>query len=478
MSGLEIEGEYTSADVKTDEVDEATVEQIEEIVDHEAFRNDVRIMPDAHKGAGTVVGFTMPLGNRVPPNTVGVDIGCGMTAYSLGEGAWSREDAEEIDSRIRERVPMGRETFGDRGFDHGYHLVNDFPWDDCERKLSSLDEALGIGIESPGYGKGYFMNLCERVGESVSRVIYSLGTLGGGNHFIEVSESSETGEHWVVVHSGSRGIGLSIAEYWQERAHEACDDRPDAVRDMLEDIDPRYYKFDLDEVSDEGLLNRVLGGMGEDWKDMDSVRDIHDGEPERIDEVHGQLVSISEYAVENADGSPLDYLEGDEREGYLVDMVFAQTYAEENRRLICDAVAEVLDGEVRDTINSTHNYIDFDDLVIRKGATSVHEGERGVIPFDMSRGSVIVEGKGNDDWNSSAPHGSGRRGSRRWAHDEFDLDSFERSMEGVFSTSVKEETLDECPGAYKDADVVLERIDETAEVVDSLRPVHAIKADG
>lgn len=477
MTGLDIDGEYTRADVKTDEVDEATVEQIKEIVDHKAFRNSVKIMPDAHKGAGTVVGFTMPLGERVPPNTVGVDIGCGMTAYNLGEEAWSRENAEEIDERIRERIPMGRETFGNRDFDHGYHLVNDFPWDECERKLSQLDEALNIDIESPGYGKQYFMDLCERVGERVNRAIYSLGTLGGGNHFVEISESSETGEHWVVIHSGSRGIGLSIAEYWQERAHEACDNRPDVVKERLEDVDPRYYKFDLDEVSDGELLNWVLGGKGEDWKDMESVREIHDGEPEKIEEIHGQLVDISDYAAENSEGSPLDYLEGEEREGYLIDMVFAQTYAEENRRLMCEAVADVLEAEVRDRINSTHNYIDFEDLVIRKGATRVHEGERGVIPFDMSRGSIIVEGKGNEEWNRSAPHGSGRRGSRRWAHEEFDLESFERSMEGVFSTSVNEDTLDECPQAYKDAEVVLERIEETANIVDSLSPVHAIKAD-
>jgi len=211
---------------------------------------------------------------------------------------------------------------------------------------------------------------------------------------------------------------------------------------------------------------------------MESVRETHEGEPERIDEIHGQLVSISEYAAENSGGSPLDYLEGEEREGYLVDMVFAQTYAEENRRLMCDTVAEVLDAEVRDRVNSTHNYIDFEDLVIRKGATRAHEGERGVIPFNMSRGSVIVEGKGNGKWNRSAPHGSGRRGSRRWAHEEFDLESFKSSMEGIFSTSIKEETLDECPQAYKNAEVVLERIEETADIIDSLRPVHAIKADG
>jgi len=477
MSELNIEGEYTTAEIKTEEVDEATVEQVEDIVDHEAFRGDVKIMPDAHKGAGAVIGFTMPLGERVCPNTVGVDIGCGMTAYNLGPEAWSRAEAQRIDDEIREKVPMGRDTFGDRSFDSGYHLVEDFPWNACEEKLASLGDSLDMGVESPGYGKEYFVDLCKRVGQDVNRAITSLGTLGGGNHFVEISESSNTGDHWVVIHSGSRGIGLSIAEYWQKKAHKARDDRPEEVRKRLKDVDPRYYKFDLDEVSDDELLDWVLGGKGKDWKDMDAVKQIHEDEPERIEEVHGELVDISKYASENSKGSPLDYLEGEERQGYLVDMVFAQTYAEENRRIMCENVSEVLGAEVKDRINSTHNYIDFDDLVIRKGATRVHEDERGVIPFDMSQGSIIVEGKGNEDWNKSAPHGSGRRGSRRWAHDEFDVEEFEKSMEGVFSTSVNEETLDECPQAYKDTEVALERLQETAEVVDTLTPVHAIKAE-
>ena len=480
---MQIEGTHTTADVKTDEVDDHCINQIREMVDHEAFRNQVRIMPDAHGGAGAVIGFTMHLGERICPNTVGVDIGCGMTAFQLGDPNINPDDEDAmaaLDRRIRDAVPMGRKTFGDDGHEkQDYHLINDFPWETCEDKLASLNDHWDGGeIESPDYGGEYFKSLCRRVEYDPKRAIDSLGSLGGGNHFIEISRSEQTGDYWAVVHSGSRGIGLSIAQYWQEQAHRACDDRAETLREELADIDSRYYRFDLDDVSDAELLDWVLGGMGEDWKNMDAiVQDHRESNPQRIEEIKNELRDLSIYAQENVDGDDLDYLEGEARHGYLVDMVFAQTYAEESRRLMASAVADAAGATVEDRINSTHNYIDFEDLVIRKGATRVHDGERGIIPFNMADGAIIVRGKGNDDWNQSAPHGAGRRGSRRWAYDTFDLEDFKSQMEGVFSTSVTEETLDEIPTAYKDPDVVLERLGETAEITDTLTPVMNLKAE-
>ncbi|WP_408956983.1 RtcB family protein [Natrinema sp. 74] len=487
---FEIDGEQTTAVVLGPRTafDEAFVEQVQEMVDHEAFRNPVRIMPDGHPGAGSVVGFTMELGDRICPNTVGVDIGCGMTAVRLDDdtGQWLTESLENedrmhgLDEDIRQAIPMGRSTFGDSGHpSQEYHLVDDFPWDRCEAKLESLNDHWdGDHIASPSYGKAYFLNLCDRLEYSPKRAIDSLGTLGGGNHFVELSRSERTGAYWVIVHSGSRGIGLSIAKFWQERATECCDDRADEIRDRLADVDDRYYKFDLEAISDSDLLDWVQGGMGEDWKNMDAVvADYRETEPTRIDETREGLNAIARYTSENGAGDDLDYLEGDDRHGYLRDMIFAQTYAAESRRLMARTVADVLEADIEERIVSTHNYIDFEDLVIRKGATRVHAGERGVIPFNMRDGSVIVRGTGADSWNRSAPHGAGRRGSRTWAFDEFTMAEFSAEMADVFSTSVTEATIDEAPMAYKDRDMIRGRIDETATIEETLVPVHNIKAE-
>jgi RNA-splicing ligase RtcB len=432
-----------------------------------------------------VIGFTMKMGERICPNTVGVDIGCGMTAVNIGQPQSLKQKLGHpqrmrgFDRAIREHIPMGRNTFADTPVKQNYHIVDDFPWEICEDKLESLNENWDeADIESPGYGKEYFLDLCDRVGYSTSRAIYSLGTLGGGNHFVEISESQETGNYWVVVHSGSRGIGLSTAEYWQEQAHKEQDERADEVRKMLSSIPDYAYKFDEDDVSDRDLLNWVQGGMGEDWKDPDAVRNewVNDN-PEQIGEIMQGMKRVSSYVREEGRDNPLDYLEGESRHGYLIDMIFAQTYAHESRKQMCDAVCNLLGVVPKSSINSTHNYIDFEDLVIRKGATRVHQGELGVIPFNMRDGAIIVRGKGNESWNKSAPHGAGRRGSRRWAFRQFDLAEFTREMDGIFSTSVTEETIDEAPMAYKSKDVVLERIEETADVVDELVPVMNLKAE-
>lgn len=484
LDTLTIDGTETSALIKTDNVDDYCLNQVQEMVNHEAFQNDIRIMPDAHGGAGAVIGFTMPLGERIVPNTVGVDIGCGMTAFNLGSGYEIDERVEnhprEMDERIRDTIPLGFDTFADIPYSPDYHMHDDFPWDECVTKARRFNTELAkTDLDIPQvddmYGPDYFDALCERIGYDPMRAINSLGTLGGGNHFIEVSKSEKTGDYWVVVHSGSRGIGNAIAQWWQERAHENCDDRAEAVRDGLADVPEWAYKFDLDEVDDGELLQWVQGGMGEDFKDTDEIRARLDGED--IGELVSTMQDIARTVQEGGDGHDLDYLDGSNRAGYLKDMIFAQTYAIESRHHMCRAVQSALGATITDTIDSIHNYIDFNDLTIRKGATRVHEGERGVVPFNMRDGAVIVEGRGNDDWNRSAPHGAGRRGSRTWAYDEFSVAEYQKEMQGVFSTSVNESTLDEAPMAYKDTDDILGRIHPTAEVVDTLTPKINVKAE-
>lgn len=398
---------------------------------------------------------------------------CGMTAYRFS-GYDPVGYKRAVDEVIRSVVPLGYNTFGDIEAEQDYHIVNDFPWGRCAEKAAQLEETTGIEIDGVFSGE-YFKNLCERISYDPERAINSLGTLGGGNHFIEVSVS-ESGDFWVVVHSGSRGIGGTIADYWQERAHENCDGRASVVREMLLDIPDWAYKFDEGTVSDTDLLQWVQGGMGEDWKKTDEIRSRFDGE--RIGELIDLMNSVTHYVNDNADGNELDYLDPDDNAGYLMDMVFAQTYAEESRHTMCQNIIDALGATTKERINSTHNYIDFTDGIIRKGATRARDGDVQVIPFNMRDGAVIVAGLGNDDWNYSAPHGAGRRGSRAWAYDEFELGEYITQMEGVFSTSISEETLDEAPMAYKDSEHIIDRMDGTAvEVTETLTPIINVKAE-
>ncbi|WP_330630712.1 RtcB family protein [Halocatena halophila] len=287
----------------------------------------------------------------------------------------------------------------------------------------------------------YYNNLLDRVGYDEKRANQSLGTLGGGNHFIEVAQSETTGDYWLVVHSGSRGLGLSIAQYWQNRATDIMDEKA-AV-----EIDYEAIRENFD---------------GEDIKHEINRRKVEGPDQDR-----------------NTD---LDYLEGEEMDGYLADMVFAQWYAMKNRKMILDSISTELDtfeeGVIgKSIISSTHNYIDFDDMVIRKGAIQAHENQKAVIPFNMRDGTLLVEGKGNPDWNNSAPHGAGRIMSRTRAFNELSAGEFAREMDGIFSTSVGKETLDESPMAYKSTEVIEEAIEPTATIVDRLKPVLNCKAE-
>lgn len=465
-----IQGESTVATVMTDEYDENCGEQIQEMVDHPAFENDVAIMPDTHYGSGAVIGFTMPIGDRVVPNTVGVDIGCGMFAVNLGKPLYltngDDEAFEELDEEIRKAVPMGRNVHSDPG----YHIGNDFPWGECEKTLESFTEAYGYDLEFEGYGLDYFKNICRQLvpdelkgeqaereaNEIMSRAIDSMGTLGGGNHFIEISQSAKTGDYWAVVHSGSRGIGYKIADYWQNEAIKNT-----TTRKGIEDVPEQYRPY-----------------LKDNWKpDSEKIRSEFSGT-----EIGSMFDKISQLIAEhgpNTDdrNTDLDWLEGEEAVGYFIDMIFAQKYASESRKLMAHTVADVLEVEPLDSIESIHNYVDFDDGVIRKGATRAHADERLVIPFNMRDGTIVCRGKGTAEWNYSAPHGAGRRMSRTQAFSELSFDEFKGEMSDIFSTSVTEDTLDEAPMAYKDTAVVESVIDETAEIIDRWEPVHNIKAE-
>lgn len=477
MNVSEIEGEAATARImglEEDDLEPLLVEQVQEMVDHEAFQGDVRIMPDTHPGSGAVIGFTMPIDQdpvRICPNTVGVDVGCGMLAVQLDTADatvdFSTEDGlTEADESIRDVVPMGRSVH-DRA---DYHMGEDFPWELCQKKWTKTRNALGL--EDPewfeGYGLDeYFKPLCERVEYDPMRAINSVGTLGGGNHFIECCED-EDGEYWLVLHSGSRGIGLSIAKHWQTIATERRTN--EWIRDRVpEELEP-YVVPDMDDAE---ITQWFQGGKGRSYIDSDAIKDDVNNNY-LIGYLHDQIRKA--HPNNRSTNNDLDYLEGQETAGYLVDMIFAQTYAWENRTQMVATIGDDLGLEIKTSVHSPHNLVDFNDLILRKGATSAHKDELFVLPFNMAEGTYICRGKGNEDWNYTAPHGAGRVMSRTQAYDEVDMEEFEEAMDGIYSTSVTEETKDEAPHAYKSADLIQDAIGPTATVVHNLDPVLNIKA--
>ena len=428
-----IKGDHTEAKVFTDELEENAEEQIQEIVNHEAFQNKVRVMPDTHWGAGAVIGFTMPLGNRVCPNTIGVDIGCGMLSAKIEEPYWQ---LKTMDEKIRDVVPTGFNKHNSPD----YHILNDFPWIESTQKSSDffnniLNIELGpFNTEIDHY---YFKGVCERVDYNENTAIASMGTLGGGNHFIEIGEDKND-DWWITIHSGSRGFGHSIAQYWQDKATE----RRNANNE---------YDFDREKM--EQL-----------------ARDTFEGG--KIGEVIHYLKKMQDTAKSTDRNNDLDYLEGQEALGYYKDMVLAQTYASENRKTMMNNICDELDIDIKDQIESVHNFIDFEDGVIRKGATRAHNDERAIIPLNMSDGVLIVEGKGNENWNKSVCHGAGRVIGRREAERTLDEDKVEEDMEGIYSSAIP---IDEAPDAYKPSDMIKENIEPSVDIIDHIEPILNIK---
>jgi len=478
---IELTGEYTTARILVDDeslVEANCLEQIQTLIDHPAFTEPVRIMPDTHVGSGAPIGFTMPLPDRVVPNIVGVDVGCGMAATELGSEL--PLDDSEREQRVREAVPMGH---GVHDYDEAPHLIEEFPFEQANNVFEGFEQAYEerfgrsidpLGFEFDGYDGAYFKSLCRRVlsqqRQGMGHVIKSAGTLGGGNHFIEFAQGRDSGGYWLVIHSGSRYLGKSVAEYWQQQASQYR--QADTIREAIPAEYYEYLKFDPESISDGELYAWVTGGMGESHLRKERIRDDFDGEA--ITEVFDTL-SRPQSTLKDREGD-LDWLDGREAHGYYVDMLFAQQYARWNRELMSDAICEALDIEPDGRFQSIHNYIDFRDLVIRKGATPAREDQQLVIPFNMAEGSVLARGNGADAFHQTAPHGAGRVMSRRQAHEAGSLEAFEEAMEGIYSESVVESVLDEAPMAYKPAEAIVEAIEPTAEIVDWLDVVHNLKA--
>ncbi len=397
---LEIRGKYNTAKIFTDQVDEDSIAQVIQVCNQKFTEGSkIRLMPDIHAGAGCTIGTTMTILDKVAPNLVGVDIGCGMEVIQIRE---KHIELQKLDKLIYEKIPAG---FKVREKTHPY--FDEIALEDlrCYKNINPL------------------------------RAEKSLGTLGGGNHFIE-ADKDEKGNLYIVIHSGSRHLGLEVANYYQERGYQALSSPSEKqVADLIAQL-------------------KATGREKEIQKELKKLK----------------------ASMETDIPKSLAYVSGELFERYLHDMKIVQQYAKLNRQAMMQEIVKGMKLHVVDSFTTIHNYIDLDAMILRKGAVSARKGEKLLIPINMRDGSLICIGKGNDDWNQSAPHGAGRLMSRSAAKQSFTVSEFKKQMKDIYTTSVGKSTLDECPMAYKSMEDITENIGPTAEIVKVIRPIYNFKA--
>ena len=409
-------------DVKifTDNIEENALEQVKQLLSIEVFSDKkIRIIPDVHAGAGCVIGFTGNLGDKVIPNIVGVDIGCGMRILNLGK--IESIDYHAFNEHIRANVPSGMIVREDKfGFKPLVHEEMDI-YREAKKMVTELR--------------------CYRELKYSDRINKAIGSLGGGNHFIELDKDDD-GNVYLVIHTGSRNLGKQVADIYQNRA----------IKHMTEGAD----EF-------EETIKRTI----EEYKAAG-----------RRSELQGVIKKMRKSQQEAEPTLPRDlcYVEGEAREDYLHDMRICQRWAILNRKLISILLLKFFpDINALEEFESVHNYIS-DDNIIRKGSISAAEGERCIIPLNMRDGSLLCTGKGNPDWNCSAPHGAGRVLSRTQAYEQIKMEDFEASMNGIYSESVNDFTRDESPMVYKPADEIIGNIGDTVNIDTIIRPIFNFKA--
>lgn len=402
----EVTGKFNTAKVYTDVVDEKSLQQIKILCDQEFTSGaKIRLMPDVHAGAGCTIGTTMTIKDKIVPNLVGVDIGCGMETLMIHKDSEAaiNFDPAKLDVIIRKNIPCG---FNIRKFSHQY--VAEVEWDNI---------------------KGTY---------NKHRAQLSLGTLGGGNHFIE-ADKDEEGNLYIVVHSGSRHAGLEIAEYYQEMAWKQLNGKTKADLDAM-----------IAQLKAEGRETEI--------------------EAKRV-EMNAQ--------IKTQIPKDLAYVSGYLFDDYINDMRIMQHFAMLNRKAMINSISiglHLKKEEIVDQFTTIHNYIDMENMILRKGAVSAQKGEKLLIPINMRDGSLICLGKGNEDWNCSAPHGAGRVMSRNKAKKELSMEEFKAEMSGIYSTTVTKETLDEAPMAYKTMDDIVANIGPTADILNVIKPIYNFKA--
>jgi RNA-splicing ligase RtcB len=393
---LKVKGEYNEAIIYTDYIEEEALRQIIELCNQETFTNSkIRIMPDVHAGVGCTIGTTITIKDKVVPNLVGVDIGCGMEVAIIKE---KNVNLEKLDRIIHDFIPAGQNV---REKEHRYiEMVN-------------LDE----------------LRCKDNI--NIDRARLSIGTLGGGNHFIEVDKDSDD-NLYIVVHSGSRYLGKQVAKYYQEVAYQELISLKEEKQRIIE------------KLKAEG----------------------------RQKEIQSALEKLKTPKIKK----DLAYLKGNSFDNYIHDMRIAQLYATYNRKAIIDEIINKMNLTVVDHFTTIHNYIDLENMILRKGAISAQKGERVIIPINMRDGSIIAIGKGNPDWNYSAPHGAGRIMSRNKAKESINLNDFIESMRGIYSTTINEYTIDEAPMVYKPIEDIINNIYETVYITKIIKPIYNFKA--
>ena len=397
---VRIEGKYNTAICYTPEVEPTAENQIRTVCDQEFFADcKIRIMPDVHAGMGCTIGTTMTIRDKIVPGMVGVDIGCGMETVKLAE----REiDFDKLDALIRREIPCGREIR------ETHHPLND------EIELEQLRCSPYVGLP---------------------RARRSIGTLGGGNHFIEIDRGTD-GSLYLVVHSGSRHLGKQVCEYYQDQGRMAL---------------WGGARYQIDE-----LIARLNS----------------EGRFQEIDSAVKQLKKEHKLSIPKE----LAYVEGKLFEDYIHDMRITQRFAMLNRKAMTDVIIRGMGFTAIEEFTTIHNYIDTEAMILRKGSVSAKAGEKLLIPINMRDGSLICIGKGNEEWNCSAPHGAGRLMSRKAAFASLSMEEYKSEMEGIYSTCVVRDTLDESPMAYKTMDEIISQIGPTAEIVERILPIYNFKA--
>lgn len=394
---IELKGKYNTAKVFTDNIEQTAISQIIELCNQEFTKESkLRIMSDCHAGAGCTIGTTMTIKDKIVPNLVGVDIGCGIYCVKLQE---RKIDFSKLDEIIRKYVPSGQNV---RTTEH--HLLSKINLDELKCK-----------------------NYINK-----DRAEKSLGTLGGGNHFIEINQDNE-GNLYLVIHSGSRYLGKQVAEHYQELAYKKLSDNQSYRKELIAKL-----KAEGKEKNIKTELAKIP-----------------------INKINKQLA----------------YVEGLDLENYLDDMRITQYYAELNRIAMAKEIMRNMNLHEVESFTTIHNYIDVDTRILRKGAISANKSEKVIIPINMRDGSIIAVGKGNEDWNHSAPHGAGRILSRGKAKEQISLTDFQDTMKDVWTTSVLESTIDESPMAYKPLDEILMNITPTVDIIGVIKPLYNFKAN-
>ena len=402
MEYIEIKGKVNTAICYAKVVEDEAIEQIRRMCDYQMTEGSkIRIMPDVHSGKGCTIGTTMTVVDKVVPNVVGVDIGCGMYTVELGKGSI---DFEKVDEAAH-YIPSGTSV-----------------WDGRKEKFDLT------GLK------------CYRELKDTTRLGRSLGTLGGGNHFIEIDESAD-GTKYLVIHSGSRNLGKQVAEYYQK------------------------------------LAINLQRGYGDYLEKRDEIIETYKAEGRKA-EIQAALKQLKWEVFEGETPMPEDlcFLSGKYLEDYLHDVEICQAFAKRSRELMAEILIERAGLVAGEAFHTIHNYIDTEEMILRKGSIAAHKGEKVLIPINMRDGSVIAIGKGNPEWNFSAPHGAGRLMSRTKAKETLSMEDYKKAMEGIYTTSVNEFTLDEAPMAYKSLEDIIDVIAESVDVVEVIKPVYNFKA--